>query len=86
MCQQHYFGSIDLALASNMFSVGIDVTRLNLMMMVGQPGSVAEYIQASSRVARREKGLVINLLKNNNLFTFIKKGCQKRQPFLIYNK
>ena len=55
-------GSIDLALASNMFSVGIDVTRLNLMMMVGQPGSVAEYIQASSRVARREKGLVINLL------------------------
>jgi len=52
----------DLALASNMFSVGIDVTRLNLMLMLGQPGNVAEYIQSSSRVARREKGLVINLL------------------------
>jgi hypothetical protein len=55
-------GCIDLALASNMFSVGIDVNRLNIMMMIGQPGSVAEYIQASSRVARKDKGLVINLL------------------------
>ena len=54
--------SIDLALASNMFSVGIDVNRLNLMLMIGQPGSVSEYIQASSRVARKDKGLVINLL------------------------
>ena len=52
----------DLALASNMFSVGIDVTRLNIMLMLGQPGNVAEYIQSSSRVARRERGLVINLL------------------------
>lgn len=54
--------SIDLALATNMFSVGIDVSRLNLMIMMGQPGSVAEYIQASSRVAREGKGLVINVL------------------------
>jgi hypothetical protein len=54
--------SIDLALATNMFSVGIDVSRLNLMIMMGQPGSVAEYIQASSRVARERKGLVINVL------------------------
>jgi hypothetical protein len=54
--------SIDLALASNMFSVGIDVERLNLMLMMGQPGSNSEYIQSSSRVARKDKGLVINLL------------------------
>lgn len=54
--------SIDLALATNMFSVGIDVPRLNLMIMMGQPGSVSEYIQASSRVAREGKGLVINVL------------------------
>lgn len=54
--------TIDLALASNMFSVGIDVNRLNIMLMIGQTGSVAEYIQASSRVARKDKGIVINLL------------------------
>ena len=54
--------NMDMALASNMFSVGIDVSRLNLMLMIGQPGSVAEYIQSSSRVARASKGLVINLL------------------------
>ena len=54
--------SIDIALASNMFSVGIDVERLNMMLMMGQPGSVSEYIQSSSRVARKDKGLVINLL------------------------
>jgi hypothetical protein len=59
---QEQTGSIDLALASNMFSVGIDVNRLNLMLMIGQPGSVSEYIQASSRVSRKDKGLVINLL------------------------
>ena len=54
--------SIDLSLVSNMFSVGIDIDRLNLMLMMGQPNSVSEYIQASSRVARKSKGLVINIL------------------------
>jgi hypothetical protein len=57
--------TVDLLLASNMFSVGIDISRLNVMLMNGQPKNVAEYIQASSRVARKTQGLVINLLDAN---------------------
>ena len=55
----------DLVLASNMFSVGIDIKRLNVMLMNGQPKNVAEYIQASSRVGREDRGIVINLLDAN---------------------
>ena len=58
-------GVVDLVLASNMFSVGIDISRLNIMLMNGQSKNVAEYIQASSRVARRDEGLVVNLLDAN---------------------
>lgn len=57
--------TVDLVLASNMFSVGIDIGRLNVMVMNGQPKNVAEYIQASSRVARSREGLVVNLLDAN---------------------
>ncbi|OON65474.1 helicase-related protein [Hymenobacter sp. CRA2] len=57
--------TVDLVLASNMLSVGIDVSRFNLMLMVGQPKNVAEYIQASSRAAREKHGLVVNLLNPN---------------------
>ncbi len=57
--------TVDLVLASNMFSVGIDIERLNIMLMNGQPKNVAEYIQASSRVGRKDKGIVINLLDAN---------------------
>lgn len=51
----------DLIFASNMISVGIDINRWNLMLMVGQPRSTSEYIQSSSRVARTTFGLVLNL-------------------------
>ena len=54
--------SLDLIYASNMISVGIDISRWNMMLMVGQPRSAAEYIQSSSRVARSHSGVVINLL------------------------
>ena len=57
--------TVDLVLASNMFSVGIDIERLNVMLMNGQPKNVAEYIQASSRVGRKDRGIVINLLDAN---------------------
>ncbi len=63
----HY--PVDACLASNIIEVGVDIDRLSLLTIVGQPKSTSQYIQVSGRVGRRwyeRPGLVVTVLGPNN--------------------
>jgi Helicase conserved C-terminal domain len=61
--EENFYDRVHLVAASSMLSHGVDINRLNVMVMLGLPLATAEFIQTTSRVGRTHPGLVIVLHK-----------------------
>ena len=61
--EENFYDRVHLVAASSMLSHGVDIDRLNVMVMLGLPLATAEFIQTTSRVGRTHPGLVIVLHK-----------------------
>lgn len=62
---RHTGDATDVLLSTSMFGTGVDVDRLNLMVVSGQPKTTAQYIQSAGRVGRDKGGLIISYLRSS---------------------
>lgn len=56
-------GYIDALFTTSIFGTGVDIDRLGLMIVAGQPKSTSSYIQATGRIGRQHPGLVVTWLR-----------------------
>ncbi|MEW6505539.1 MAG: DISARM system helicase DrmA [Chloroflexota bacterium] len=63
MLEMELPAAMDAVLSTSMFGTGVDVSRLSLMVVHGQPKTTASYIQATGRVGRQTNGLVVTFLR-----------------------